>query len=409
MKKILLVILFYFIALSLFVAHKIEIKNQKEIVVTTKAKLDKQDKDILIELLVENISNELRAQSVVGTLPAYSLSLIKRKLGLMSRSNEPYWLNIDLSDFYDLYLKINDKNPFGGFLLMDYNFGRYQTELSQKIFLNKLRNKYAIKIKLKTLNKNYLIKIYPILISDCIPPDDIEQPYCRVLNIKDSSKKIDYQYIAEYYKRIGLNSPIGPIADVDNAYQYTNFQKLKESEKLIDSIIKLKENNQIPIVKHFGYSIKAENTHKSLVSDNSDLESINKNIYYYYDAIERMNIPYMIMTGHHILTALDTLPVSRSKEISLLLRKRYPNALIITDELSMLQKYSNLETEELVRGSEGNMELIHAGLTVDIISKRNKIYKGLDLKNEEKIKRDLKKILSIKFDYGMIEITDEEK
>jgi hypothetical protein len=410
MKKKISFLLISIIILNLiFIYVNLSNKTQQDIVINVNLKIDNFDKKQLIEILIENVLNEISPQIIVGTLPAYSIGLIKRKLGIVSEINGPHWLNVDFSNFYQIYLSLSGQRPFGGFLLMDYNFARYHTESSQKLFLEKLRNKYAINIKVITLDKNFHIKIFPLLISDCIPQDDVMQPYCRILRVNDKAKKIDYEYIGKYYNRIGLNSPIGPIADVDNSLVYGINEKNKEAKKIIDDIITLKRNNQIPIVKHFGYSIKAKDTHKHLVYDNSTLKQINENVFYYYDSIEKINIPYMIMTGHHIFTNLDDLSVSRSEKISKLIEKRYPNAVVITDELSMMQKYTKIETVDLILSSKGSMKLIHSGLSGDIISKRNKIYQSIANVEKEKIKIDLKKILSMKYDYGIIEVVIEKK
>ena len=362
-----------------------------------------------IDILVSQYSKELTQELIMGTLPGYSNRMVQRRIGIRDYYKLPSWANFEFSKFYDFYLKYFNQLPFGGFLLMEHNFARYSSKESQEKYLKTLSERYTKKIIIK--NKNwkyyYFVEIKPFLISDCVPWG-ANEPYCRIMELETSIKsgEITYSVISKYFQDIGLNSPIGPILDNENnAASISNDEINKIDKRYKKEFKEIIKFDQIPILKHFGYSYSIGDTHHIQIKDNASKDQIRRNIFHFYEEIDKLQIPYMVMTGHHYLTSLDEKnPISMSNIVKEYIRKNLKNAIIISDELSMINQYGDNKFEDLIVNSVADIRMVHSGLTYDLISKRNSIYAAARKIDSENLKISLRKVLEIKKHYGLLSI-----
>jgi hypothetical protein len=112
---------------------------------------------------------ELMPQKIMGSIPRLALSTAIAKLNLNpNRFTDK--VNIDISLVYDLFLKFTGYSPFGSVILYNYNTIGLNNYSNYIEYIEILKNKYSITLKLhnKYNNKKYLVKIIILNITNVL-------------------------------------------------------------------------------------------------------------------------------------------------------------------------------------------------------------------------------------------------
>jgi hypothetical protein len=323
-------------------------------------------------------------------------------------------INIDISFVYDLFLKFTGNSPFGSIILFNYNTIGLDDPNKYIEYIRILKNKYSISLKLfnKYDDKIYLVKISPIIASDCVP-SNVQQPYCRFipnLNIQDIKKSKykldaeDYFEISKNFKFFNLDTPLGPVVDVP--LDATNEDINKISSYGLNAAKHLFSNNLIPTYKHFLYHDSFGDTHISSSIDPRNFKDITKELKPYY-MLDGLGKPYLIMTGHHIINAFDNLnSISNSKVALKFIHDNFKNSVVLADEISM---HGFSKTDSLIQRTKdvkSDIFIVHSGI-LDFNYRRFQLYSGLyQRENTTEDLTSIIRILKLKNFYNKISIQE---
>jgi len=303
--------------------------------------------------------------------------------------------NLDLINYY--VRKFNAKTPYGGFILYDYNIGDYNVE-QYKNYTDYLKTIYRVEIILKDINTGsniYKMSISPWVVADC-NIHFTNRPYCRNFSVKD---KVINLSLEEIYKQVGLDSSLSPMIDGLNFKKYCA-DKNSKLEQVVKSMYKYK---QLPVLKHFLLNVKID-THKNSYRDNKSIQEI-LNHTRCYKMIDETGLPYAIMPSHFYLTSIDENNIlTRSSKFQRFIRKKFPNAYTISDEISMGGYSLTENVSERIYSNSADMILVHGG-TVKFW-KRFQIQNGVKLIEKNRILTKIKRVLELKKHYGLLTISD---
>lgn len=375
---------------------------------------ESSDGEPTIEQIVSSTGKELHPQIVSGTIPQLSWFVALEKLGLSKYSNNvPNWLNVDLSPIYDIFLKYNQYQPTGGILLYKYNFTQLDDADSLKEYIKDL-DRYSTKLRLKnSLSGNvYEVEIKPFTFSDCVP-NNIPKHYCRLFSNENLTKNypkptsinhaIDqYSTVSATYKDLHITSPLGPSVDISASNEWS-IDQIEEYAKGVS--IGMHKMGIIPTLKHWGYNQNLGDAHLGNYRDTRTIQELKSQDFRPYYAVNELGKPFFIMTTHFVMTAIDPdNVVTRSQKAVNYISEHFPNALVMTDEVSMNGFSQSESFEERISSAKGDMILVHSGLGLDIWSRRSKIYNGVISRNDTGIKNSISKILRLKQKMGLITI-----
>lgn len=209
---------------------------------------------------------------------------------------------------------------------------------------------------------------------------------------------------------IGLNMNLAPVADVstsssDFIYSRTYGKSAEETANYISEVVKaMNEKNMISSLKHFpGYGNNVD-THTGISIDNRSYENFTTNDFLPFISGIENNAP-TIMVSHNIVKCMDAnLPASLSENVHKVLREELGfSGLIITDDLAMdaVKSYAN-NGEAAVKAVQSGNDMI---ITSDFKNQKQQVLNAISKGeiSEETINTAVRRILSCKLAYGIIE------
>jgi hypothetical protein len=364
--------------------------------------------------IIEATGEDLHPQMLAGTLPQLSWFLAFDKAGLSAYAKYvPSWLNVDMSFVYDALLNHHAYFPTGGILLYKYNFTTLDDPDALYKYIAKL-NRYATKFQLRDAANGDIfdVEIKPFTFSDCVP-NNIPKHYCRVFSsdtlktqyphTKDLSEAIrQYAAVTNAYQRIQVTSPLGPNVDLaDNGWTASQTETYAREVALY-----MQAKGVVPTLKHFGYNASKGDTHFGAYRDDRPLSELMGHDFKPYFTVNALSRPFFIMTTHFYMTAIDPHNVTtRSSKILRFIRENFPNAIVMTDEVSMSGFSEKDSYEQRIMEAKGDLILTHSGLGLDMWSRRAAIYKGVFARDRSDARASLLKILKMKQKLGLLKIT----
>lgn len=269
-------------------------------------------------------------------------------------------------------------------------------------------------------------------------PRDIEAPAARTIgDSKDLNLAFDTaKSIGKDMKSLGLNLDFAPVMDVDTNPEnpVIGIRAFSDNPEVVSEFgVKfmegLKSEGIISSIKHFpGHGDTVGDSHKDLVSIEHSKERINEvELYPFKKAIE--NNVDMVMIGHIQASALDDSKIYSSKQgIEVLVPSTFSSktignilrgelgfeGVVITDALNMgaITNYFTLKEASVNALKAGaNILLMPAPLEPGGNNEEfNQVFYGIieEVKSgnlkEEIINESLKKILKLKYNYGLLKL-----
>jgi len=354
------------------------------------------DEEQLMQEIAKKLRPQLDGQILIASPQRISAPSILKLLFNISSEKASlfkyFQLNFDLLNYF--YRRFNNRSPYGGFILYDYNIGNYSIE-QYTAYTSYLRNMYKIEIRINFTNKIHTpvnVTIYPWIVADC-NMHITDKPYCRNFRTKEIVKKLT---VEELYSKIGLNSPLSP--NIDNL-DVENF--CSDANPILQNIVKhMYYNNQLPVLKHFLYDSSMVDTHEDTYRDFRSMKDIRKDAGC-YKAVDELNIPFAIMPSHYYLNKIDEDNIlTKSDKFQSYITKTFKNAYTISDEISMkgYSKNSNFSKRVLLNSSD--LILVHGG-TIKFW-KRIQLQHGVKQIEHKKIINKIKRGLELKKNYGLL-------
>ena len=354
------------------------------------------DEEQLMQEIAKRLHPQLNGQILIASPQRISAPSILQLLFNLSGEKVSlfryFQLNLDLLNYF--YRRSNNRSPYGGFILYDYNIGNYTIEQYTE-YTSYLRNIYKIEIRINFTNKIHTpvnVTIYPWIVADC-KIHRTDKSYCRNFRVKEIVKKVP---VAEFYSKIGLNSPLAP--SIDNL-DVENF--CSDANPIIQNMVKdMYYNNQLPVLKHFLYNSSMVDTHEASYRDFRSIKDIKKDAEC-YKVVDELNIPFAIMPSHFYLNEIDEDNIlTKSDKFQSYITKTYKNAYTISDEISMqgYSKNSNFSKRVLLNSSD--LILVHGGNVK--FWKRMQLQHGVKQIEHEKIINKIKRGLELKKNYGLL-------
>lgn len=258
-------------------------------------------------------------------------------LTLEEKIGQKFIVGINSNDIDCLYDLIKNYK-IGGVILYKKNYTSYSD------LINKIK-------KLKQANKNNKLPLFISIDQEGGRVNRMPEEINNIRNIYDLSSLNDINIIKETADTIskllyetGINMNFAPVLDIYNESDSKVLYKRCFSNNLetvsnygISFMNQVKQNNVIPVVKHFpGHGASSKDSHVLLPYITNYNEVLNKHIKPFEEAIK--NNCDAIMIGHLIIRKLTSgLPASLSnKFITDYLRIKYNyDRLIITDDIKM--------------------------------------------------------------------------
>lgn len=354
------------------------------------------DQEQLLQEIAKRLRPQLDSQILIASPQRISAPSILQLLFNISNETASlfkyFQVNFDLLNYF--YRRFNNKTPYGGFILYDYNIGNYTLE-QYAAYTSYLKNIYKIKIRINFINKTHTpinVTIYPWVVADCSLALT-EKPYCRNFKTKEIVKKVA---VEELYSKIGLDSPLAPNIDDFDVEKFCS-----NANPILQNLVKnMYYYNQLPVLKHFLYNASATDTHDNSYIDFRSLKDIQKDSGC-YKAIDELNIPFAIMPSHFYLNAIDKNNIlTKSDKFQRYITKTFKNAYTISDEISMKGYSKSLNFSKRVSLNSSDLILVHGG-TVKFW-KRIQLQHGVKQINHEVIIKKIKRGLELKKKYGLL-------
>lgn len=356
--------------------------------------------DKILEVIAENLQDKLGSQIIIASPQRISPLSIAQIYFNLPRSTfawiEYFRLNLDLINY--LFRRFNQRTPYGGFILFDYNVGNYSIN-QYKNYTEYLRKIYRVEIDINFNDRPenpWQVVIYPWIVADC----NImltEQPYCRNFKVKELTRNFT---IEEIYSEIGLDSSLAPVIDkveIENtcSQEYPILQKIVKN---------MYSYNQLPVLKHFLYNSSIKDSHESAYRDYRSLDDIKKDSHC-YKVIDDLGIPFAIMPSHFYLNAIDDQFINtKSNKFQKYIRNNFKNAYTISDEISMKGYSLTDDFSKRVSSNSSDLLLVHGG-TVKFW-KRWQILNGVKQIEQSVIINKIIRALELKNFYGLIQFSD---
>lgn len=203
--------------------------------------------------------------------------------------------------------------------------------------------------------------------------------------------------------RTNMNNPIiGKRAYSDNAEEVAGFVTI--------AVQAYRDMEIIPVAKHFpGHGDTIGDSHLQSVSVTHDMERLKQVELLPFEAAVAMDCE-VIMIGHIKVPEVteEDLPASLSKELinDLLVGEMAYEGLIITDALNMKGISSHYTTEEVVTlGLEAGLDMFLMPVDYEASHKYLLDWARSDEELHKRIDISLRKILALKYRYGMLKVT----
>lgn len=227
--------------------------------------------------------------------------------------------------------------------------------------------------------------------------------------LEDSKEK------SELLKSIGLNMNLAPVVDVPTKsssfiYDRSYGRGAEKTATYTSELIKtMNEDNMISVMKHFpGYGDN-EDTHTGIAVDERPYTTFETNDFLPFKSGIEAGGP-CILVSHNIVKSMDeNKPSSLSENVHKILREDLNfSGIVMTDDLAMDAVKSYVENgEAAVQAVLAGNDII---ISSDFVSQKQEILKAIQEKkiNEDIINKAVRRILSMKIAYGIINTDDIE-
>ena len=218
----------------------------------------------------------------------------------------------------------------------------------------------------------------------------------------------DTRQKAEVLKSVGINAGLFPVADLARdqsafIYDRTIGQDAQTTASYVGQVVtELQKNKVGSTLKHFpGYGDNGD-SHTAIIQDNRSLDELRQADFLPFQAGIDAGAD-SVLVSHNILTKIDTVPSSISSKINEILRKELNfKGVIMTDDLDMagLADFVNQDEAALQAILAGNDLILGSSYQTQIPYLLKKVSSG-EL-TEERIDESVKRILSWKYDLGIL-------
>lgn len=227
--------------------------------------------------------------------------------------------------------------------------------------------------------------------------------------LEDSKEK------SELLKSIGLNMNLAPVVDVPTKsssfiYDRSYGRGAEKTATYTSELIKtMSGDNMISVMKHFpGYGDN-EDTHTGIAVDERPYTTFETTDFLPFKSGIEAGGP-CILVSHNIVKSMDeNKPSSLSKNVHKILREDLNfSGIVMTDDLAMDAVKSYVENgEAAVQAVLAGNDMI---ISSDFVSQKQEILKAIQEKkiNEDIINKAVRRILSMKIAYGIINTDDIE-
>ena len=227
--------------------------------------------------------------------------------------------------------------------------------------------------------------------------------------LEDSKEK------SELLKSIGLNMNLAPVVDVPTKsssfiYDRSYGRGAEKTATYTSELIKtMNEDNMISVMKHFpGYGDN-EDTHTGIAVDERPYSTFETTDFLPFKSGIEAGGP-CILVSHNIVKSMDeNKPASLSENVHKILREDLNfSGIVMTDDLAMDAVKSYVENgEAAVQAVLAGNDMI---ISSDFASQKQEILKAIKEKkiNEDIINKAVRRILSMKIAYGIINTDDIE-
>ncbi len=227
--------------------------------------------------------------------------------------------------------------------------------------------------------------------------------------LEDSKEK------SELLKSIGLNMNLAPVVDVPTKsssfiYDRSYGRGAEKTATYTSELIKtMNEDNMISVMKHFpGYGDN-EDTHTGIAVDERPYSTFETTDFLPFKNGIEAGGP-CILVSHNIVKSMDeNKPASLSENVHKILREDLNfSGIAMTDDLAMDAVKSYVENgEAAVQAVLAGNDMI---ISSDFVPQKQEILKAIQEKkiNEDMINKAVRRIISMKIAYGIINTDDIE-
>ena len=227
--------------------------------------------------------------------------------------------------------------------------------------------------------------------------------------LEDSKEK------SELLKSIGLNMNLAPVVDVPTKsssfiYDRSYGRGAEKTATYTSELIKtMNEDNMISVMKHFpGYGDN-EDTHTGIAVDERPYSTFETTDFLPFKSGIEAGGPW-ILVSHNIVKSMDeNKPASLSENVHKILREDLNfSGIVMTDDLAMDAVKSYVENgEAAVQAVLAGNDMI---ISSDFVPQKQEILKAIQEKkiNEDMINKAVRRIVSMKIAYGIINTDDIE-
>lgn len=227
--------------------------------------------------------------------------------------------------------------------------------------------------------------------------------------LEDSKEK------SELLKSIGLNMNLAPVVDVPTKsssfiYDRSYGRGAEKTATYTSELIKtMNEDNMISVMKHFpGYGDN-EDTHTGIAVDERPYSTFETTDFLPFKSGIEAGGP-CILVSHNIVKSMDeNKPASLSENVHKILREDLNfSGIAMTDDLAMDAVKSYVENgEAAVQAVLAGNDMI---ISSDFVPQKQEILKAIQEKkiNEDMINKAVRRIISMKIAYGIINTDDIE-
>lgn len=225
----------------------------------------------------------------------------------------------------------------------------------------------------------------------------------------------DTRQKAEVLKSVGINAGLFPVADLARdqsafIYDRTIGQDAQTTASYVGQVVtELQKNKVGSTLKHFpGYGDNGD-SHTAIIQDNRSLDELRQADFLPFQAGIDAGAD-SVLVSHNILTKIDTVPSSISPKINEILRKELNfKGVIMTDDLDMagLADFVNQDEAALQAILAGNDLILGSSYQTQIPYLLKKVSSG-EL-TEERIDESVRRILSWKYDLGLLGISQSKE
>ena len=227
--------------------------------------------------------------------------------------------------------------------------------------------------------------------------------------LEDSKEK------SELLKSIGLNMNLAPVVDVPTKsssfiYDRSYGRGAEKTATYTSELIKtMSEDNMISVMKHFpGYGDN-EDTHTGIAVDERPYSTFETTDFLPFKSGIEAGGP-CILVSHNIVKSMDeNKPASLSENVHKILREDLNfSGIAMTDDLAMDAVKSYVENgEAAVQAVLAGNDMI---ISSDFVPQKQEILKAIQEKkiNEDMINKAVRRIISMKIAYGIINTDDIE-